>query len=148
MRFSYSPIRTVAPVPSIGGRTARPPPIVCVTVVGPSDSQPIDAIIDSASDETLFDESVAKTIGINLSQSPLAGVSGIVGQSATAQCAQVTLRLTDGIEFREWPAWVGFIASLRRPVLGFGGCLQFFTTTLYGDDEVVELEINRLYPGI
>jgi hypothetical protein len=56
--------------------------------------------------------------------------------------------LTDGIEFREWPAWVGFAPNLRRRVLGFAGAMQFFTTIFYGDDEIVELNVNRLFPGI
>jgi hypothetical protein len=51
------------------------------------------------------------------------------------------------MEFREWPAWVGFVNGLRRPVLGFAGFLQFFTATFRGDDEVLDLEVNRLYPG-
>jgi hypothetical protein len=37
---------------------------------------------------------------------------------------------------------------LWRPILGFAGCLQFFTATFHGDREEVELVINALYPGI
>lgn len=62
--------------------------------------------------------------------------------------AKVKLRLTDGIEFREWTGWVGFTsAALHYPILGFAGVLQFFTTTFHGDREEVELAVNRLYPG-
>ena len=51
-------------------------------------------------------------------------------------------------ERHEWPAWVGFTpAPLRRPLLGFAGCLQFFTATFSGDREQVELDANALYPG-
>ena len=54
----------------------------------------------------------------------------------------------DGIEFREWPAWVGFTnAPLPHATLGFAGCMQFFTTTFHGDREEVELAVNGLYPG-
>jgi hypothetical protein len=56
--------------------------------------------------------------------------------------------LTDGKESREWPAIVGFTpARIPYPMLGFAGCLQFFTTTFHGDLEAVDLTINRLYPG-
>jgi hypothetical protein len=56
--------------------------------------------------------------------------------------------MTDGKEQREWPAWVGFTpAKLQSPLLGFAGFLQFFTATLRGDREEVELTINSLYPG-
>lgn len=66
----------------------------------------------------------------------------------TIRYAQVTLRLTDGTEFREWPAWVGFTsARLKRPLLGFAGFLQFFTATFFGDREQLELATNPLDPG-
>ena len=59
------------------------------------------------------------------------------------------LRLTDGREFREWPAWVGFTpARLPYPMLGFAGCLQFFDAEFRGGREEVELTVNPLYPGI
>jgi hypothetical protein len=68
--------------------------------------------------------------------------------SAPVRYATVTLRLTDGIERREWTAWVGFTrAPLRRPLLGFAGFLQFFTATFHGDREEVELAVNSLYRG-
>ena len=63
--------------------------------------------------------------------------------------AAVELRLTDGREFRRWPAWVGFTAArLNQPLLGFAGCLQFFGAYFRGDREEVELEVNALYPGM
>jgi hypothetical protein len=61
---------------------------------------------------------------------------------------KVTLRLFDGVERREWPAWVGFTpARLKQPLLGIAGFLQFFETNLRGALEVAELTVNSLYPG-
>jgi hypothetical protein len=60
----------------------------------------------------------------------------------------VTLRIATAQEQREWQAWVGFTSGkLRRPILGFAGCLQYFTSTFLGDREEVELSVNRLYSG-
>ena len=60
----------------------------------------------------------------------------------------MTLRLTDGREFRKWPAAVGFTpARLAYPMLAFAGCLQYFSATFHGDREEVELTVNSLYPG-
>jgi hypothetical protein len=43
---------------------------------------------------------------------------------------------------------VGFTpVRLNRALLGFAGCLQFFTATFHGDREEVELTVNSLYPG-
>lgn len=95
----------------------------------------------------MFPEHLAALIGVDLS-------NAAIGQSTTANNAQivvrytqVTLRLTDGKERREWPAWVGFSPAIRRPLFGFAGFLQFFTAMFHGDREEVELTVNRLYPG-
>jgi hypothetical protein len=32
-------------------------------------------------------------------------------------------------------------------MLGFAGCLQFFTASFHDDREQVELATNQLYPG-
>ena len=61
--------------------------------------------------------------------------------------AVAELRLTHGREFRRWPAWIGFAAGLKQPLLGFAGRLQFFGAFFRGDREEVELEVNALYPG-
>ncbi len=62
--------------------------------------------------------------------------------------AEVTLRVTDGQEAREWKGWVGFTpARLYRPLPGFAGCPQFFSVDFHGDREFLDLTINSLYPG-
>jgi hypothetical protein len=62
--------------------------------------------------------------------------------------AEVLLRLTDGREYREWPARIAFTsARLHLPLFGFAGFLQFFTATFQGDSEQVELTVNSKYPG-
>jgi hypothetical protein len=61
----------------------------------------------------------------------------------------VTLRITDGSEFREWQAWVGFTSvRLHRPLLGFAGCLQYFSAHFHGDREELEMTVNSRYPGM
>ncbi|MGH7223261.1 MAG: hypothetical protein ACRELF_08535, partial [Gemmataceae bacterium] len=101
----------------------------------------------TGADDTVFPDRFAALIGVDLAGAPL-------GQATTANRAhfpvrysQVTLRLTDGVERREWPAWVGFSPAISRPLFGFAGFLQFFTATFHGDREQVELTVNSLYPG-
>jgi hypothetical protein len=108
-----------------------------------------DGLLDSGADDTAFPEVAAVQIGLDLSQAPFGEVSGVVGIGVVpVRYAQVELRVTDGREFRAWPAWVGFTAArLKQPLLGFAGFLQFFTSTTRGDREEVELEVNPLYPG-
>jgi hypothetical protein len=117
-------------------------------LVGPAQSWLTRAVLDTAGDDTVFPDLVARRIGLDLTNAPAgfgrgAGLAGI-----PLKYAQIVLRLTDGREFREWPGWVGFTpAPLFYPMLGFAGCLQFFAALFLGDREEVELTVNSLYPG-
>ena len=147
MKFRYKQVGVAQTVLSLGGRTSRPRPLLFMSVSGPAWTKPLEARVDSGSDETLFVESVANQIGVDLTNAPVESAFAANQGSMTVRMAQVILRISDGTESREWPAKVGFVKGLRQSILGFGGFLQFFTTTLRGDDETVELEVNRLYPG-
>jgi hypothetical protein len=104
--------------------------------------------LDPGADDTVFPEAIAVAIGLNLTQAPTGTAAGVGQVSATLRYAEVLLRITDGHEYREWPARVGFTAArLHRPLLGFAGFLQFFTSTFEGDLEQVELTVNGAYPG-
>jgi hypothetical protein len=119
-----------------------------VTVIGPAGTSVELGLLDTGADDTIFPEDVATTIGIDLTNAPTGGASGVGLVGARLRFAEVMLRLTDGREFREWPARVGFTpAPLKRALLGFAGFLQFFTATFHGDREEVELTVNALYPG-
>jgi hypothetical protein len=148
LRFAYHLIRVRHPVVALGGRWVRPRPLVPVAVVGPSDSRLVLATLDTSADDTLFGDNLAALIGIDLTQAPLGTGSGVGSTGVPMRYAQVRLRLSDGREFRDWPAWVGFTpAQLTYPILGFAGCLQYFDATFHGDREEVELTVNSLYRG-
>lgn len=105
-------------------------------------------MLDTGADDTIFPLADAAVLGLDLTNAPIHTFQGIGGPVHVVRYAQLTFRITDGVEFREWPARVGFTtAAMHRPLLGFSGFLQFFTATFYGDAEKVELTINSLYPG-
>jgi hypothetical protein len=105
-------------------------------------------LLDTGSDDTVFPERVAARIGVDLTTAPTGEASGVGGGKALLRYAEVTLRLSDGREHRQWTARVGFTSALlRRPLFGFAGFLQFFTACFHGDREEVELTINGLYQG-
>jgi hypothetical protein len=148
LRYSYLMERFPQPIVPLGGRWVRPRPIVPITLVGPAGAWATNGLLDTGADDTVFPEILAGKIGIDLSAAPTGTASGVARTSATFRYAQVTLRLTDGREQRAWTAWVGFTAGkLKRPLLGFAGCLQFFTATFHGDREEDELTVNSLYRG-
>jgi len=109
---------------------------------------PVDALVDPGADDSVFPDSVANRLGIDLGNAPIGTGAGVGLAAVPLRFAEISLRMTDGQEKREWQAWVGFTSSnLRHPLLGFAGFLQYFTATFYGDREEVELTANSLYPG-
>ncbi len=148
LRFAYTLDPMNRPVLSLGGRFVRPRPILGVTLFGPSDARMRDALLDTGADETVFPEELAAKVGVDLTMAP-SGTARVIGHSLVpVRYAEVTLRITDGRERREWVGWVGFpSARMNRPLLAFAGFLQFFTATFLGDHEAVELTVNALYRG-
>ncbi len=146
--FAYRIYPGPGPVWPLGGRIGRPRPVVHITVIGPNGASVQEALLDTGSDDTVFPEHVAAAIGLDLTNAPTGSASGVGMAAASIRYAEVTLRLTDGAEFREWPARVGFTpAPIKRALLGFAGFFQFFTATFDGDREQIELTVNALYPG-
>ncbi len=140
MRFPYQHISIQSPTIALGGRWVRPRPIIGVTLIGPTDSRLRDGLLDTGADDTVFPENLAEIIGLDLTNAPVGQATTATLGNAPLRYAQLRLRITDGIEQREWPAWVGFTpAKLQQPLLGFAGFLQFFTATFHGDREQVEL---------
>lgn len=148
MHFPCQHLNVPSAVVSLGGRWSRPKPIIRVTVIGPSDSRLQEALLDTGADDTVFPERLAAILGADLSTAPAGTISSVAGTVVPVRYAQVTLRITDGVESREWLAWIAFTpARLRYPLLGFAGFLQFFTAIFHGDRETVDLEVNGFYPG-
>lgn len=54
LRFRYQLAPTSGFVIPLGGRTVRPRPVIAVTIVGPAGSRIREAILDTASDDTVF----------------------------------------------------------------------------------------------
>ena len=151
MRFPYLPGHVRAPIPSLSGSLVRPRPVYAVRIAGPSQVRLIDGLLDTGSDDTVFEEAVAESIGIDLDNAAERQV-GLVGRTQPVRCryAQVELCLTDGLsETYVWSAIVGFVSSkLRYALLGYAGFLQFFDVEFRGGDQEVRLTPNATYPGV
>jgi hypothetical protein len=119
-----------------------------VGLVGPAGTDAKEALLDSGADDTVFPERMAVRIGLDLTNAPVGTASGFGLAVGVLRYAEVTLRLTDGREYCEWPARVGFTAApMKRPLLGFAGFLQFFRALFDGEKEEVELTTTARYPG-
>jgi hypothetical protein len=147
--FSYRPLAAPAPSWPLRGRRERPRPLLYVSLIGPSDTRVRLALLDTGADDTVFPAALAAVVGVDLTNAPSGGGAGVGRVAAALRYAEVRLRITDGLERREWPARIGFTAApIQQPLLGFAGFLQFFTARFHGELEKVELTINSLYPGV
>ena len=145
LRFPYKLYPTRRPVIALGGRAVRPKPVLTVGVIGPLSARAVQGLLDTGADDTVVHESVATSIGTDLSAAPMGSATGVGGSVVPVRFAEVTLRLASGYDQCEWRAWVGFTpARLHWALLGFAGFLQFFTATFHGDREEVELTPNAL----
>src|SRR5262245_61208147 len=136
------------PLPHAGGRQYRSRPIIPVAVVGPSNTRVVEALVDSGADDTVFSDQLAVVLGVDLSRAPTITSAGVGGAPLVVRLAEVTLRVADNQEQREWRAWVAFAPiPLRRALLGQAGFLDYFTATFHGHLAEVELAVNPAYPG-
>jgi hypothetical protein len=138
------------PNPALGGKLFHYRPVMSVRVTGPRGDQARDGILDSGADATVFHESAAARVGIDLTGAVEQDIE-LVGRPAPVRCryASARLQITDGLrETYEWTAVVGFTASpLRYSLLGHGGFLEFFDVEFRGADREVVLIPNRSFPG-
>ena len=151
MRVPYMPVPARRPIPSLGGALVRQRPIMAVRLSGPADTKLRDGLLDSGADDTVFSESLATLLGIDLRKADERQI-GLAGRKAPVRCryAPVELRITDGItETYEWTAVIGFVSGrLHYNLLGHAGFLEFFDVTFRGrpDYEAV-LTPTRSFPG-
>ncbi len=143
------PGRAKSPLPSMAGSLILPRPLVAVRITGPSSSWLRDGLLDTGSVETIFEQSVAKIIGVDLTHTQSRQIHLTGRKPLRCRYAPVVLRISDGLkETYEWNAVVGFVnVSLWRPLLGYAGFLQYFDADSHGCDTEVILKPNRAFAG-
>jgi len=150
VKVSYLVAQAKSPLPSLGGSFLRPRPVLAVRITGPARSLLLDGLLDTGSDDTVFEEWVAAALALDLSHAPERQV-GLVGRANLVRCryAPVGLRITDGLrETYQWTTLVGFVSThLRYSLLGHAGCLQFFDAIFRGADQEVVLTPNSSFSG-
>jgi hypothetical protein len=153
MEFQFPFLLQAIPRPAISlqGRLSRPRPLIPVTVINPETglSRTYHGLLDSGSDDTVFQIETAQALGIDLTQAPTGNAQAVAGQIMTVRYAEVFLQLAnDDGETLEWRATVAFAPKRgTHPLLGFAGFLQFFDTTFLGEHEEVTLIPNGLMPN-
>ena len=152
LRFPYQDeLLTGPPPPSMPvNANVRWRPLVPITIFGPGGlfRDFGRAVVDPAADDTVFPLDTAQRLGVQLRPDTGHRVRWR-GQSHPLRFGDAELVLTDNIVVWRWSAVIGFSpAPLRYPILGQSGCLQFMDVNFWGADRMVEMEINRTYPGM
>jgi hypothetical protein len=148
MRFAYKQGHSASPVVVLQGRMGRPRPLINLTLISATATRVVTALLDPGADDTVFERREAVRLGIDLASAPTRTLAGVTGPAVVVAYVQITIRVTDGVEFREWLGWVGFTtAQLTHPTLGFAGFLQYFDANFKGHAEEAELTINPSYSG-
>ncbi len=109
MRFPYIQRRTPESIVSLGGDKYRYRPVIAIGLASLNAFVACDATLDSGSDDTLFPDSLAPALGMDLSNAPLGGGTAAGGGQLSYRYAQVDLHLSDGGETFIWKAIVGFM---------------------------------------
>ena len=145
------PVPVHQPVPSLGGVLVRYRPVMAVRLTASAPSRLFDGLIDSRADDTVFTDSVATTLGIDLQGAEDRSVH-LVGRPTPIRIryAPVQLLISDGDqETFEWTAVVGFVSGrLHYNLLGQAGFLQFFDCSLRGEPDYEALLAPKAsFPG-
>jgi hypothetical protein len=151
LRVPYMPVPVHQAIPSLGGPRVRYRPVMAVRLTAPAASRLFDGLIDSGADDTVFADSIATTLGIDLQGAEERSVH-LVGrpQPIRVRYALTQLLITDGgQETYEWAAVVGFVSGrLHYNLLGQAGFLQFFDCNLRGEpDHEAILAPKASFPG-
>ena len=147
VRYTRCPVRSG--VPALAGAMIVPRPILPVQTIGPGGARLRDGLLDTGSDETVLDPTIASLIGVDLNQAVERGIHLVGRGQIRCRYAPVKLRISDGVgETYEWDTIVGFAPfPLLRCLLGFAGFLQYFDASFRGAAEEVELLPNALFAG-
>jgi len=138
-----------SPPPTLPAATlVRYRPLIPITLVGPSGQRTFSrAVVDSGGDDTIFPIDVLRSIGAT----PRPDTGHRVrfrGSLHPLRFAAVELIIADDSSSCRWTAVVAFSpAPLSYPILGNGGCLEFFDVRLLGADLMIELETNWKFVG-
>ncbi len=116
-------------------------PIVSVNVVISSGRSVLfDALVDTGSDVSLFPNSTAIRLGLDLIGQPTRTVTTAVGGQCQYWPCEVTLELRRFPETFRWNTKVGFVDHpMSYAVLGTRGLFEFFRLTFDAHEHWLEL---------
>jgi hypothetical protein len=148
MKFRYSSVISV--VPDTGDYLLLRRPEIPITIVGPSGSASYIGLVDTGSDNTIFPQSVAHHLGIQLESALESTASTFGGHQVNLLTGNAVLRLEADGESLAWKTPLCFYdfesADKETVILGHSAFLDYFTATFDGKEGVLTLISNDELP--
>lgn len=122
-------------------RNGQERPIVAVTVSVPGQHPVLfDALVDTGADISLFPQSVADRLGLDLSQQPDVIVFAAIGGQCQYRLHEVELELRRSPDTFRWKGSVGFVGrEMSYAILGTRGFFQFFDLNYSNSRQTIDI---------
>ena len=122
-------------------RNGQERPIVAVTVGVPGQHPVLfDALVDTGADVSLFPQSVADRLGLDLSQQPEVTVFAAIGGQCHYRLHEVELELRRAPDVFRWKGSVGFVSrEMSYAILGTHGFFQFFDLNYSNSGQTIDI---------
>ena len=134
--------------PSSGHELYRP--VVTTQITGPKGAVTVKAVVDPTVEVTVLPRSLGELIGVEMMTRQLQlgyRVGGI--KQVVAGTVVLEMNIDDGIY--RWSTAVGFAqfvsGKAEEVVLGYRGCLEYFTVIFAGESFELTVAPNNRFPG-
>lgn len=148
MNFPYS-ASVVARQPDGDFLLAHRPELL-VTISGPKGSATLVGLVDTGSDYSIFPQSFAELLGIELQPSMSPGARVFGGQAVNLLSGVAALMVESDGEAVTWQTELEFFTfgsdAAASAILGHAGFLEFFTAIFDGDALLLTLLPNQHLP--
>lgn len=125
-------------------------PIILVTFTGPDDAIEIETLVDTGASRVLIGPDLGRLLGYEFGSRQADGhTEGTGGKQSDYWKRPAGIRLDDGSHVFEWSyPEIGITnAKLSFPILGWRGCLDFFTVTFEANPKRIAFEQGPHFPG-
>jgi hypothetical protein len=114
-------------------------PRIDVTLEKEGSAVTIRAVLDSGAEVCLFDEGIAQTLGIEITEGLPIPVTGIGGYTL-AYAHTLTMTVSDGVDAHSFPCRVLFKEDVRQNLIGREDFFEIFRITFSKSEGYIALD--------
>ena len=119
----------------------RARPIIPLILMSPAGERVlVDALVDTGADITLFSETVAEALSVDLTNVPESPIRTPLGHAGTYRAVELSLELRRRPDVLQWRGTVGFVSPrLTYGLLGTRGFFEFFAIHYDASQQFLEI---------